>query len=58
MPDDRNKTGSPDRDRIDVNTDHELRYWTDALGVSEERLRDAVKQVGTSADAVRQHLGK
>ena len=58
MSDDKNKTGSPDRDRIDVNTDYELRYWTDALGVSEERLRDAVKQVGTSADAVRQHLGK
>ena len=58
MSDDKNKTGSPDRDRIDVNTDYERQYWTKALGVSGQQLRDAVDQVGTSADAVRRHLGK
>jgi len=47
-----------DRSRINVNEDYELRYWTKALGVSEEELREAVRKYGTSAEAVRSHLGK
>jgi hypothetical protein len=34
----------------------EVRYWTQALGVSEERLRDLVKRHGNSAKAVREAL--
>jgi hypothetical protein len=41
-----------------VNEPHELRYWTQALGVTEAQLREAVKAVGPSATAVREHLGK
>ena len=37
--------------------DHEVRYWTWALGVTREQLEAADKAVGVSADAVRQHLG-
>lgn len=58
MSDDRNNTGSPDRDRINLDEDYEVQYWTKALGVSAEELRAAVKAVGPTAAAVRKHLGK
>ncbi|CAB3683997.1 MULTISPECIES: DUF3606 domain-containing protein [Achromobacter] len=58
MSDDLSKRGPQDRSRINVNETHELRYWTQALGVSEAQLRDAVKAVGPSATAVREHLRK
>jgi len=58
MIDDKKKTGSPDPDRINVNEDYELQYWTKALGVSAEELRAAVKAVGPTAVAVRKHLHK
>nr|WP_312249958.1 DUF3606 domain-containing protein [Stenotrophomonas geniculata] len=58
MSDDKKNTGSPDRDRINVNEDYELQYWTTTLGVSAEELRAAVAAVGPTAVAVRKHLGK
>jgi len=58
MSDDKSKAGSPDRDRINLSEDYEVRYWTKTLGVSEDELRAAVKQVGSTAEAVRRHLGK
>ena len=57
MADDLTNRGPQDRTRVNVNEEHELRYWTDALGVSAERLRAAVDRVGVSAEAVRQELG-
>jgi hypothetical protein len=57
MSDDMNKRGAPDRARINMNEEHEVRYWTKALGVSKERLAAAVLAVGASADRVRAHLG-
>ncbi|RRN53510.1 DUF3606 domain-containing protein, partial [Pseudoxanthomonas sp. SGNA-20] len=42
MSDDRKEVGSPDRDRINLSEDYEVRYWTEALGVSEQQLREAV----------------
>lgn len=56
MADDKNNLGSPDRDRIAMGEEHEVRYWTQSLGVSKGRLQDAVDAVGTSADKVREHL--
>jgi hypothetical protein len=47
-----------DRSRINVDEPYEVRYWTEALGVSEAKLREAVIAVGTSADAVRRYLLK
>ena len=55
--DDLKNKGAQDRARINVNEEHELRYWTDTLGISEQRLRELVKEVGPSADAVRAQLG-
>jgi hypothetical protein len=58
MTDDKKNAGSPDRDRINVNEDYELQYWTKALGVSADELRAAVRAVGPGATVVREHLGK
>ena len=58
MSDDLNKRGQQDRSRINMHEEHEVRYWTDALGVTREELQRAVDQVGVSASAVREHLGR
>ena len=56
MTDDTKNVGSPDRDRIAMGEEHEVRYWTQALGVTKERLQQAVDAVGDSAAKVREHL--
>jgi hypothetical protein len=50
--------GAQDRARVNVNEDHEVRYWTQKWGVSKEQLAAAVKKVGVSVDAVARELGK
>src|SRR3546814_18363451 len=56
MADDKRHVGAPDRDRISLGEDYEIRDWTEALGVSEAQLREAVDAVGNSADKVRDYL--
>lgn len=56
MADDKTKTRPQDAKRIDVNEDYELRDWAKKFGVSPEKLKAAVKEVGTSAEAVEKHL--
>jgi hypothetical protein len=56
MSDNLNKRGPQDASRINVNEDWELKHWTKKLGVSEEELKAAVKQVGVTVDAVSAHL--
>lgn len=56
--DDLKNRGVQDRSRISLTEQHEVRYWTTALGVSEERLRAAVNAVGHGTDAVRMHLAR
>lgn len=58
MSDDMKKRGSQDRTRIALGEEHEVRYWTQKLGVSREQLEEAVRAVGNSADKVEEHLGK
>ena len=57
MSDDPNEHAA-DRKRINVHQSHEVRYWTQSLGVSEERLKDVVQKVGPMVDDVQQELGK
>jgi len=57
MPDDKSETGA-DRKLISLEQPHELRDWTQSLGCTEQQLREAVKEVGNSADAVRRYLSK
>ena len=56
MSDDVKNRGPQDRARINLSEEHEVRYWTQALGVDKERLAPAVKAVGSSAERVREHL--
>ncbi|MEJ8813086.1 DUF3606 domain-containing protein [Variovorax ureilyticus] len=55
MPDDPHKTGA-DRKFISLEQPHEVRSWTESLGVTEQQLRAAVAAVGNSADKVREYL--
>jgi hypothetical protein len=56
MADDKSNRGEPDRSRINLNEDYEVKYWTNALGVSRERLEQLVQQHGNSAETIRQAL--
>jgi hypothetical protein len=58
MADDLKNRGAQDRARVNVNEDHEVRYWTQKWGVSKEQLTAAVNKVGVSADAIARELGK
>lgn len=58
MSDDLKNRGGQDRVRINVQEAHEVRYWTQELGVSREQLEQAVKAVGVMSADVRKHLGK
>lgn len=57
MTDDPTKTGL-DRKLIALSEPHEVASWTESLGCTAEQLREAVKAVGHSADAVRGYLKK
>lgn len=50
--------GQQDRSRINVHEEHEVRYWTEALGITRDQLVAAVREVGPMADAVRAKLGQ
>jgi len=56
MSDNLDKSGGQDRQRINVNQDHELRDWSRKFGVTPEQLKEAVAAVGDRAEKVRQHL--
>jgi hypothetical protein len=56
MSDDTDMRGPQDRARININQEHELRYWTEALRVTEPQLLRAVGAVGVSVDKVRDWL--
>lgn len=58
MSDDLSNRGAQDRSRISMGEEHEVAYWTKALGVSREELQRAVDKVGNSTTAVREELGK
>ena len=58
MSDDKTQRGSPDNKRIDIHDPNEVRHWTKSLGVTEEKLKEAVARVGTSAEKVRESLRK
>ena len=47
---------TPDRGKINMSEDFEVKYWLKALGVSRDELQRAVDKVGNSAAAVRKEL--
>lgn len=56
--DNKKNVGSPDRDRINVNEDYELRDWSEKFGVSKDELKAAVKAVGPIAKDVEAYFKK
>jgi hypothetical protein len=49
--------GEPDRNLINLQEPHEVKYWTKHFGVSPEELHRAIGKVGNAAAAVRKELG-
>jgi len=58
MADDKTKTGKPDRDRINVDEEYELREWAEKFGVTPDRLKQAVKTSGPMVKDIEALLGK
>lgn len=58
IPDDKTIRHPHDGKRIDVKDPGELRSWCEILDVNELALRLAVSAVGTSAEDVKNFLGK
>jgi hypothetical protein len=58
MPDDLKQTGKPDDARINVDQDHELRYWSEKLGVSLGELRKLVQDAGPMVKDVLRELNR
>ena len=46
----------PDRSKINIHEDFEVKYWTRHFGVSKEQLQEAIDKVGNAAAAVRKEL--
>jgi len=55
MTDDPKKTGL-DRKLISLDEAHEVSSWSRSFGCTPEQLREAVRKVGNSAQAVREYL--
>lgn len=58
MSDDLTKRRPLDASRINIHEEYELNWWSHDLGVTKAQIIAAVKAVGTSAMAVKKHLGK
>ncbi len=58
MADDIKQTGKPDDARINPDQEHEVRYWSEKLGVSREELRKAVHAAGPMVKDLQRHLGR
>jgi uncharacterized protein DUF3606 len=50
------KKDQPDRSKINMHEDYEVKYWTKELGVTRGQLQKAIEKVGNSASAVRKEL--
>jgi ribosomal protein L11 len=58
MSDNLENRGPQDASKVNVGEVWEVAYWTKKFGVSADELKQAVKQVGTSAEALGQHFRK
>jgi hypothetical protein len=57
MAEHRKKPGEPDRSRISLSDDYEVRYWCKELGVTRDQLRHLIARHGTVVDKIRAALG-
>ena len=58
MTDSTTERSRQDQLMINVNEPHEVRYWMQRLGCSEQQLREAVAKAGVMAKDVRVVLGR
>ena len=58
MSDDLGKKGPTDKKWVNVNESREVSWWASALLTTEEKLKAAVKTVGTRVKDIRKHLAK
>jgi hypothetical protein len=58
MSDNLKRRQPEDPRKININQDWEVKEWTKQLGVSEEKLKAAVKAVGPLVTDVKKHLKK
>lgn len=58
MADNLQNRGPQDDARVNVNQAWEVTYWTKKFGVTEAKLREAVKAVGVMVVDVKKYLGK
>jgi hypothetical protein len=56
MADDLKKTVRQEDERINVDQDHEVTYWSQKLGVSRDQLREAVAKAGPVLKNVERQL--
>jgi Protein of unknown function (DUF3606) len=49
--------GRPDRGKINMSEDYEVRYWCKHLGVDRGELQKVIDKVGNSVKAVEKELG-
>jgi hypothetical protein len=56
MADDKTKRAPQDSNLISRTENYEIDYWTEKVGVSRERLAEAIRAVGHSADKVSTYL--
>jgi hypothetical protein len=57
MTDNPLEPGPQDYDRINVNVESEIEYWSKELNVTRERLARAIKVAGEKVVDVRRQLG-
>lgn len=55
VADDLRKTGHRDDTRINIDQDYEVRYWSEKLNLSPDRLKSAVAKAGPMVKNVRGH---
>ena len=58
MSDNKNLRNSPDSQRINVNEDYEVQYWSKKFGVSKDQLVATIRRVGVMAEDVKRALIK
>ena len=58
MADDKSDRGQQDRSRVSGSEDYEVRYMAEKLGVTADAVREAIKKVGNSREAVEAELRK
>jgi hypothetical protein len=58
MADDETKRAPQNTNLISLTEDYEIDYWTKVLGVTRERLAEAIQAVGHSGEKVRTFLAE